>query len=109
MGQSEYGCITSKSIRVRVKKNYDLKIYNIVTPDNNGLNDTWQIENISSYPDNKVLLFDQWNNLVFEETNYSNDWAGRNKRGELLPPGTYFDQLYFFYKNISRIYYAVAD
>lgn len=95
MGQSEYGCITSKSIRVRVKKNYDLKIYNIVTPDNNGLNDTWQIENISSYPDNKVLLFDQWNNLVFEETNYSNDWAGRNKRGELLPPGTYFYQISF--------------
>ena len=92
---SENGCLSSKELSIMVRKEHQLKIYNLITPDVNGLNDTWQIDNIQAYADNRVIIFDQWNKIVFEQTNYQNDWDGRNQSGELLPPGTYFYQITF--------------
>lgn len=28
--------------------------------------------------------------MVYDRTNYANDWAGENQEGEILPNGTYF-------------------
>lgn len=92
---SENGCLSSKELSIMVRKEHQLLIYNVITPDGNGLNDTWQIDNIQAYADNRVHIFDQWNKIVFEQTNYQNDWDGRNQSGELLPPGTYFYQITF--------------
>jgi gliding motility-associated-like protein len=92
---SEEGCRGWDSLRINVRKEYHLEIFNLLSPDNNGLNDTWVIRNIEAYPSNQVVVFDQWNQIVFEKTNYQNTWSGTNQRGELLPTGTYFYQISF--------------
>jgi len=81
-------------------KNYDtlivnvvnLKVYSGFTPNNDGYNDFWMIENIKLYPNNKVRVFDRNNTLVYEKRSYDNSWKGTfdARTGEKLPAGTYF-------------------
>lgn len=51
--------------------------------------------NIESYPDNTVIIFDQWNQKVFETRGYNNTWAGVNQKGDILPDATYYYILQF--------------
>jgi gliding motility-associated-like protein len=82
------------TFRVTVKLgDVDLDISQIITPDNNGLNDVWKIGNIEKYIDNKVLIFDRWGGEIFNRSGYNNasvSWNGRNSDSQLLPSGTYF-------------------
>lgn len=81
--------------------NGDLVVYNAVSANSDGKNDTWQIENISLLDDTKanhVIVFDRWGNSVFEADNYNNTtvvFDGRGKSGGNLPPGTYFYRITF--------------
>jgi gliding motility-associated-like protein len=93
--QSPHGCESTAILPIRVKKDYVLEVFNIITPNGNGLNEHFHINNIEAYPGNKVMVFDQNNQIVFEQKNYQNTWQGRNARGELLAPGTYFYRINF--------------
>ncbi|MBL4736343.1 MAG: gliding motility-associated C-terminal domain-containing protein, partial [Flavobacteriales bacterium] len=64
-------------------------IYNTFTPDDNGINDTWQIDNIDQYPNNEVKIFNRWGGLVYEAAPYQNDWDGTFD-GEKLPVTAYY-------------------
>ena len=66
-------------------------IPNIITPNNDGINDIFFIPCLSSdlFPQNKVMIFNEWGTAVFEEGPYSNTWNG-TYRGQDLPIGTYF-------------------
>jgi gliding motility-associated-like protein len=61
-----------------------------VSPNGDGINDTWIIDGIQDYPKNKVQVFDKWGDMVYEKENYNNDWGGRSIKGELVPDGTYY-------------------
>ncbi|MCB0497266.1 MAG: BspA family leucine-rich repeat surface protein [Cyclobacteriaceae bacterium] len=50
----------------------DIKVYNVVTPNGDGVHDFLKIENITSYPDNKVIIYNRWGDKVFEATGYDN-------------------------------------
>lgn len=52
-------------------------------------------QHIESYPDNSVIIFDQWNQKVFETRGYKNTWAGVNQKGDILPDATYYYILRF--------------
>ena len=67
-----------------------INIHNALTPNGDGYNDTWVIEGIDNYPSNTVQVFDKWGDIVYEKTNYNNDWDGKGKGGTLVPDGTYF-------------------
>lgn len=60
------------------------------TPNNDGSNDFYVVRGLDAYPENRIVIFNRWGNVVFERLNYTNDWAGENMTGELLPNGTYF-------------------
>lgn len=64
---------------------------NTITPNEDGLNDYWEISNISSYPRAKVSVYDRWGQKVFNAVGYTNDkrWDGTYK-GLKLPAATYF-------------------
>jgi len=68
----------------------DIIVHNVITPNGDGINDVWVIENIESYPKNVIQVFDKWGDKVYEQDNYNNDWGGRSTNGDLLPNGTYF-------------------
>jgi gliding motility-associated-like protein len=66
-------------------------IFNGISPNGDGKNDTWQILGIEQYPGNEVRVFNRWGNQVFEQKAYTNTnaWDG-TWNGKYLPDGTYF-------------------
>jgi gliding motility-associated-like protein len=70
-----------------------ITVYNGFTPDGNGLNDFWIIENIENFSKNTVTIFNRWGNRIWNTTNYNNTdnvWNGKTQAGTDLPSGTYF-------------------
>ncbi|WP_291868715.1 BspA family leucine-rich repeat surface protein [Maribacter sp.] len=68
------------------------------SPDGDGINDYWHIENIQYYPENIVTIYNRWGDTVFRIENYDNgssvfqgDANLKTKMGAgRLPSGTYF-------------------
>jgi gliding motility-associated-like protein len=76
-------------------KDNSLVIYPIFSPNGDGVNDSWVIDNIELYPDNSVKIYDRWGSLVYDAKKYDNlekVWKGNNmfKNESILPPDTYF-------------------
>lgn len=76
---------------VRVGNEADCFISNVLTPNNDGFNDYFEIPclNTRLYPDNKLIIFNQWGDEVYRAQPYENDWAGEFN-GNVLPADTYF-------------------
>ncbi len=71
-----------------------LVIPQIITPNNDGFNDEWRINNIDLYPDAEVRVFNRWGKLIFGTKNLSdNPWDGRTD-GKLVPTDSYHYILY---------------
>lgn len=71
----------------------NITVYNGFTPDGDGLNDNWIIENIENFSTNTVSIFSRWGSRVWNTTNYNNTnnvWNGKTQGGADLPSGTYF-------------------
>ncbi len=60
---------------------------NFISPNGDGINDTWQIKNINLFPQNSVYVFDSYGQMIFTESPYNNDW---DVNAANLPDGTYF-------------------
>jgi gliding motility-associated-like protein len=61
----------------------------IITPNGDGVNDTWIIGNAEMYPDIEVLVYTRWGKLVYSSRNPNeNPWDGKFK-GVLLPNDSY--------------------
>lgn len=89
IGTDEKGCKDSLFIDVFVNKDFKLIPMNLMTPNADGANDTWIIENIWEYPDCKVQIFNEWGQTVFETEGYQNDFDGIYD-GKPLPEGSYY-------------------
>lgn len=61
------------------------KIYNVFSPNGDGKNEYFYVENVRSYPVNELYILNRWGNKVYHKLNYNNDWDGDG-----LPAGTYF-------------------
>jgi gliding motility-associated-like protein len=64
-------------------------ITNAFTPNDDGINDTWDIKNISEYPGCTVEVFNRYGEKMFYSTGYAIPWAGK-RNGTYLPVGTYY-------------------
>ena len=63
---------------------------NILTPNGDGKNDFWVVQELSvMYPKNEVMVYDKAGKVVFQKTNYQNDWDG-TYNGAPLNTGTYY-------------------
>ena len=84
------GCTSSDSLIVFVSQIENLEINNIITPNGDGKNDTWDINKPSIISGCKVSIFNRWGKIVWTSNNYNNNWNGENLSGEILPDGTYY-------------------
>jgi gliding motility-associated-like protein len=87
------GCILSDSISV-TQEDAKNSVYNVFSPNNDGVNDIWKIKQIELYDNVSVKIFDKRGNIVLDEANYQNDWNG-TWDGTELPEGVYFYQVSF--------------
>jgi len=90
-----------------------LIFYTAFSPNGDGVNDTWEIDNINTEPNtiNSVLIFDLWGNKVDDFVNYNNAnivWDGKDEKGKDLTEGTYYyqvdvsGQVYTGYTELTR-------
>ncbi len=69
-----------------------LIIRNGFSPNGDGKNDNFVIENLSLYPNTQLSVYNRWGTRVYESKDYKNDWKG-DFNGFALPDGTYFYQV----------------
>ena len=84
------GCASSQVVVVGIAASAQcIEIPTIITPNNDGVNDTWQIKNIDLFPNAEVFVFTRWGKLVFHSKNLAaNPWNGTFE-GTLLPTDSY--------------------
>ena len=72
-----------------------LNVSQAITPNGDGVNDTWMIYNIEQYPNSTVRVFNRWGSEVFYAHNYRNDWDGhyKNKNQSLPETSAYYYQI----------------
>lgn len=59
------------------------------TPNNDGINDTWEIDYLQLYPDATVTVFNRYGSIVYEGKGADNYWNG-TRNGQPLPVGSYY-------------------
>jgi len=84
------GCAASLDVVVGITASDKcIEIPTIITPNNDGVNDTWQIKNIDLFPNAEVFVFTRWGKLIFHSKNLAaNPWNGTFE-GTLLPTDSY--------------------
>lgn len=69
---------------------------NTITPNEDGVNDDFEVSCNDDYPDAAIRIYDRWGAEVFRSIgHYDNKWHGYNQQGIQLPDGTYFYIYYF--------------
>ena len=72
----------------------DINISQAITPNGDGINDTWMIYNIEQHPKSVIHVFNRWGSEVFFAKNYKNNWNGYYKdQTQPLPDGSYYFQI----------------
>jgi gliding motility-associated-like protein len=81
------GCIAYDDIFVKVLKKPI--VVNAFTPNGDGINDTWTIKYLDTYPGNTVDIYNRQGERVYSSVGYASPWDGRFN-GKVLPTGTYY-------------------
>jgi gliding motility-associated-like protein len=84
---TEFGCSVSERVNVNVLE--FVGITNTISPNNDGINDVWNIKYIDTYPNVTVEVFNRYGNKVFFSNGYSIPFDG-NQNNQQLPVGTYY-------------------
>ena len=82
---------TEATVNLAIGSNAPCDIPSIFTPNNDGINDSFIIPCLAldDFPNNQMIIFNQWGDEVFQASPYRNDWMGTFS-GEVLPVGTYY-------------------
>jgi len=72
----------------------DPTVYNILTPNGDGINDVLIIGDIYQYPENELYIYNRWGDEMAKFVNYDNNtvvWdARREKDNKIVPSGVYY-------------------
>jgi large repetitive protein len=91
-------CSTA-TITLNIKESLCNFVPNIITPNEDGLNDEWVIPclEFDAYPDNSVVIYNQWGDKVYEASPYvpfpkTTAWSGdlNGDKSKPLPDGVYY-------------------
>lgn len=84
---STLGCQDSSNVTIELIEK--ISIPNAFSPNGDGLNDTWEIENINAWQPIELTIFNRWGSKVFESYGEYQPWEGTYNGGK-LPVGTYY-------------------
>lgn len=102
----EPGTMGSQTLRVEISKDgctasdeVDITLYDVgnctisqgISPNGDSMNDELDLTFLNDRTGiAKLQIFNRFGTLVYEKTNYVNEWIGQSKDGNELPTGTYF-------------------
>jgi gliding motility-associated-like protein len=73
----------------------EINVSEAITPDGDGVNDVWFINNIENHPNNIVKVYNRWGDLIFSKKGYQNDWNGSfvNNGSNIPDASSYYYQI----------------
>ena len=78
-----FGCDSVVVLNLLVLE--DFVIPNVITPNNDGLNDFFVLPGLSFFAPVSIKIYNRWGKEVYSQSDYQNDWQAKG-----LPSGTYF-------------------
>ena len=104
-------CSDSDSIYVSYVP--DIVTYDGFSPNGDGINDFWYIENINAFKNNIVTVYNRWGTKVYEQKGYNNNdsnkrWDGTAKNGKQVGSGTYYYVIILNEEGFSSVTGAVT-
>lgn len=88
------GCVLLDSVLVEVATNplRSIMPISLITPNGDGKNDILFFKNLTKFPDNQLIVWNRWGQVVYEKEAYQQDderWDGASPSGP-LPDGEYY-------------------
>lgn len=84
----KYYAANSRSNEISLSQKPQLYVPNAFTPNNDGINDVWNIRDLF-IKDYSVLLYNKWGQLVFNTTDKNNKWNGLDPTGNFAQSDVY--------------------
>ncbi|MCH8903070.1 MAG: gliding motility-associated C-terminal domain-containing protein [Bacteroidetes bacterium] len=98
---------TSWSNEICLDFKHALNIPNAFSPNQDGVNDTWVIENLELQGENTLEIYNRWGNQIYQTKNYDNSFDGNRQNidpyAQELPDGNY----YYILKVSERFGYVI--
>ncbi len=66
------------------------------SPNNDGFNDKFIIQNVELFPENKIIIVSRWGDVVYRSSPYTNEWDGKSNISGPLFGNECQDGVYFF-------------
>ncbi|AKD58536.1 hypothetical protein SD10_14285 [Spirosoma radiotolerans] len=95
------GCVATFSVLVEVSE--PLYIPSAFSPNADGMNDSWVIPNIGSFPQAEVSIYSRWGELIFYSRGYERPWDGTYKQAT-VQTGVYTYQIKTGNKPLNTTY-----
>jgi gliding motility-associated-like protein len=76
-----------KKIAVITIDNSNCIIPKGISPNGDGLNDSWNLSNLNV---EKAQIFNRYGMEMFSKSNYTSEWHGQTNSGHILPSATYY-------------------
>lgn len=92
-GKDVNGCVGSASVDLVIvpeKALNGLKASQFFSPNADGINDVWLVDNAPNLNQCGVAIYDEHGFKVFEAKPYLNNWDGTSTQGKALPAGVYY-------------------
>jgi gliding motility-associated-like protein len=87
-------CSSTTTLQINVLDVRRVFLPNVFSPNGDGENDQFVIDNLINYPVNKLQIFDRQGRVVYTQSNYLNNWDGQYN-GNFLPQDTYYYLIIF--------------
>ena len=89
--EDENGCVSDTTVNVECIPLPKPLPSEFISPNGDGKNDRWTIENIQYFPNATIQVFNRWGIEVFQNAGaYDEEWDGTYRGGRMLPSATYF-------------------
>lgn len=87
------GCLITDSIYIETVNCLN-SLPNVFSPNGDGVNDFYYIDEALLFPKNEIIIVNRWGNIVYSEKGYKNTWNGID-----LLDGVYFVTFVYDYTN----------
>jgi gliding motility-associated-like protein len=95
------GGVTTPNTNTAASLFAQVKARNMITPNGDGNNDIWRIDNVLAVDNHEVIVFNKAGQVVFKTTDYSVPWDG-TREGKPLPQGVYYYNLVLEHQGVKE-------
>jgi gliding motility-associated-like protein len=85
-------------------KNEFYSYANVITPNNDGKQDTWQFDYIVQPDSLNLVIYNRWGNAIFESSKINFVWNGMDSKNKKIPSGIYLFKVNFYYKEQKKLF-----